>query len=80
MSHVGMFSLLESVYHSVPILALPIFSDQAENAMRVQEKEFGLVLWDKFNLDAEDIYQKMRKIIADDRLVQFIVIYILCFA
>ena len=42
-THCGMTGILESVYHSVPMLALPIFGDQPDNAARLVER--GLALW-----------------------------------
>ncbi len=66
-SHMGMFSLLESVYHRVPIVAVPIFSDQAENARRVEEKEIGVALWDKFAIDEHAVYNALKTVIDDSK-------------
>ena len=41
-THCGMTGILESVYHSVPMLALPIFGDQPDNAARLVERGLAL--------------------------------------
>ena len=40
---------------------------KAENAMRVEEKEFGVVLWDKFNLNEEIIHKALMPVLTDER-------------
>lgn len=40
-SHAGLFSLLETRYHAVPVLTLPIFGDQATNAARIVQEGFA---------------------------------------
>ena len=41
-THCGMTGILEAVYHSVPMLALPIFGDQPDNAARLVERGLAL--------------------------------------
>jgi UDP:flavonoid glycosyltransferase YjiC (YdhE family) len=43
-THCGMTGVLESVYHRVPMLALPIFGDQPDNAARLVERSLALRL------------------------------------
>ncbi|VEN63192.1 unnamed protein product [Callosobruchus maculatus] len=40
-THGGLLSTLETIYHGVPVLALPIFADQKLNAARAQEAGYG---------------------------------------
>ena len=43
-THCGMTGVLEAVYHGVPMLALPIFGDQPDNAARLVERGLALRL------------------------------------
>ncbi|VEN36938.1 unnamed protein product [Callosobruchus maculatus] len=43
-THGGLLSTTETVYHGVPILATPIFGDQAMNAQRAKDNGYALVL------------------------------------
>ncbi|CAH1999056.1 unnamed protein product [Acanthoscelides obtectus] len=40
-THGGLLSNFETIYHGVPVLALPIFADQKLNAARIQEAGYG---------------------------------------
>lgn len=39
-----MFSTLETVYHGVPVVTLPVFADQDSNAEKVVQEGFGIRL------------------------------------
>lgn len=41
-SHGGQNSLLQAVYHAVPVLAIPLFGDQFDNVVRAETKGLGL--------------------------------------
>ena len=43
-SHCGINSVFEAIYHGVPIIGLPIFGDQLQNALKVKAKGYGIVL------------------------------------
>lgn len=43
-THGGMLSTTETIYHGVPILTFPIFGDQKANAARAEMNGFGLTL------------------------------------
>ena len=53
-THGGLNSVLESVYHAVPMVILPLFGDQHEQASLVTRKELGISL-DKKVVKSEDI-------------------------
>nr|DBA23666.1 TPA: hypothetical protein GDO54_014558 [Pyxicephalus adspersus] len=40
-THGGMNSLMEAVYHAVPVLGIPLFGDQYENMARVEARQMG---------------------------------------
>ncbi|XP_068167665.1 UDP-glucuronosyltransferase 3A1-like isoform X2 [Antennarius striatus] len=41
-THGGQNSLLQAVYHAVPVLAIPLFGDQFDNVVRAETKGLGL--------------------------------------
>ncbi|KAF5283541.1 hypothetical protein FQA39_LY17321 [Lamprigera yunnana] len=41
-SHGGLLSVIETVYHGVPLLGIPVFGDQNKNLALVEEGEYGL--------------------------------------
>ncbi|KAA0703975.1 UDP-glucuronosyltransferase 2A3 [Triplophysa tibetana] len=43
-AHGGTNGIQEAIYHSVPILGMPLFFDQFDNLIRVQEKGAGIIL------------------------------------
>lgn len=49
-THGGMLSIMEAVYHKVPLLVLPGFGDQQGNAARCERMGHGLALqWRDLN-------------------------------
>ncbi|TMW48120.1 hypothetical protein DOY81_006793 [Sarcophaga bullata] len=43
-THGGLLSIIESIYHSKPILGIPVFYDQFINVLRAQQAGFGLAI------------------------------------
>ncbi|XP_046806360.1 UDP-glucosyltransferase 2-like [Lucilia cuprina] len=43
-THGGLLSLIESIYHSKPVLGIPVFFDQFVNMRRAQQYGFGLTI------------------------------------
>lgn len=63
-SHGGLLSTQESMYHATPILTLPIFGDQPRNALNIISKGVGLSLdWDE--LTADLIIESIREIMTN---------------
>ncbi len=60
-THAGMNSMSEALYHGVPMIALPGFGDQPVNAARLTELGTGLTL-DSRNLDATTLHRALDRI------------------
>lgn len=43
-THGGQNSLMQAVYHAVPVLAIPLFGDQFDNVVRAEAKGLGLAV------------------------------------
>ena len=65
-SHCGMNGVMESLYHRVPLLCMPIFADQPDNAARLVERGLGLAL-DRYNLNQELVTAAINDILHDGR-------------
>lgn len=65
-SHCGMNSVSESLYHGKPILCLPIFGDQHYNAARMTDLGAGLKL-DKQQFDATEVREKIEALLNESR-------------
>lgn len=61
-THGGLLSLQESIYHGKPLLVIPIFGDQPKNAMFVKNSGLGQWLeWEELTVD--DIIKALTDII-----------------
>ena len=69
-SHMGMFGFQESVYHRVPLVGIPIFSDQGDNAKRAVEKGLAVEISDKKSFKAQELKEKIETVIYDTRWVK----------
>ena len=65
--HGGNNSLCETFYYGKPMIVMPIFADQPDNAQRVHEKGFGIRL-DPFNCSKEELLDAIEKIANDNEL------------
>ncbi|KAK8404012.1 hypothetical protein O3P69_000227 [Scylla paramamosain] len=65
-SHGGLLSLQESIFHEKPLLVLPVFGDQPRNGMVVKNSDIGRVLvWEK--LTADRIVDALTDIISNQK-------------
>ncbi|KAL3267332.1 hypothetical protein HHI36_011463 [Cryptolaemus montrouzieri] len=65
-SHGGLYSTLESIYHGVPMLCFPFFGDQMSNVKRVER--FGLGKWMKFlELEEETFEKNIKELLSDPK-------------
>ena len=65
--HGGNNSLTESLYFGKPLIVVPVFADQNDNAQRVHEKGFGIRL-DAFTLKKEQLENAIDKLTNDENL------------
>ncbi|KAG7458752.1 hypothetical protein MATL_G00223940 [Megalops atlanticus] len=66
LSHGGLNSIYEAMYHGVPVVGVPLFGDHYDTMTRVQAKGMGIMLeWKRMTED--DLYQAMVKVIKDNR-------------
>lgn len=65
-SHGGLLSTQEAVYHSVPIIVFPIFAEQDYNAQRIHSKERGIMM-EISDLTAEKMEQAIREIVTNKK-------------
>ncbi|XP_078264986.1 UDP-glucuronosyltransferase 3A1-like [Rhinoraja longicauda] len=62
LSHGGINSLHQAVYHGVPVLGLPLFYDQMDNVVRLQSKGMALHI-SVAELEEEDLVAKLTQLI-----------------
>ncbi|XP_020892519.1 UDP-glucuronosyltransferase 2B7 [Exaiptasia diaphana] len=63
-SHVGQNSLYEAAYRGVPLVAIPLFGDQPDNAKLLEFRGFGLSL-DYQKLTADDMQSTIERVLKD---------------
>lgn len=70
-SHGGLLSLQESIFHATPLLVLPIFGDQPRNAMYVESSGLGRMMeWEE--LTADRIVDALTDITTKTKLVEYL--------
>ncbi|EDO39233.1 predicted protein, partial [Nematostella vectensis] len=65
-SHLGLNSLYESGYHGIPVVGVPIYGDQPDNAVLMEEKGLGLAV-DIHTVTADELYRTIRRVIDEKR-------------
>ena len=65
-THGGLLSTTETIYHGVPILAIPVFGDQKLNAKAAVNNGFGRML--PYNdITEESLTQNIQEILNDPK-------------
>ncbi len=67
LSHGGLNSIYEAMYHGVPVVGVPLFGDHYDTMTRVEAKGMGIMLQWKY-MSEEDLYRALTSIITDTRL------------
>lgn len=67
-THGGQNSLLQAVYHAVPVLGIPLFGDQFDNVVRAEAKGLGLTL-NPTHITRELLSSTIQTLIQDVRYV-----------
>ncbi|XP_059613453.1 UDP-glucosyltransferase 2-like [Phlebotomus argentipes] len=65
-THGGLLSTMESIYHGVPILGIPIFADQHRNSGTAQAAGYGLTVT-YTNLTEESISWAINELLSNDK-------------
>ena len=67
-THAGLLSTQEAMYHSTPVLAVPIFGDQPKNGKHIETNGLGrMLVWEE--LTADMIKEALEDIIYDPKWV-----------
>ena len=61
-SHGGLSSIHQSIYHAVPMVGIPVFGDQKDNFIRLNAKGMA-VLVDIRSLEERTIYEAVVEVI-----------------
>lgn len=67
--HGGNNSLTECFYYGVPMIVLPVFADQLDNAQRVVDLGLGKKL-NTFNLDKDTLLKTIDNVLADEEMTK----------
>ena len=65
-SHCGLGSVVESRYHGVPILGLPLFGDQMMNAKLAVEEGWAVVMELK-TLEEKDFHENIQELLYNNK-------------
>jgi MGT family glycosyltransferase len=68
-THGGMNSVMESLYHGVPMVVIPQMSEQRANGMRVDELGFGRLL-PREDFTAESLRKSVEEVAADQAVAE----------
>lgn len=65
-THGGLLSMFETVYHGVPIVTIPIFCDHDANAAKAEVDGYAKKL-DLQHLTSEELYNAIKEVITDSK-------------
>lgn len=68
-THAGNNSFVESLYFGKPMIAMPLFADQLDNAQRLAETGLGLRM-NPYKCTKEEVTEGIEKLINDGNLKQ----------
>jgi UDP:flavonoid glycosyltransferase YjiC (YdhE family) len=63
-THCGNNGQYEAVYHGVPMIGFPLFSEQPYNARRMEQKGLGIEM-DILSFSSEELVDNVRRIVSD---------------
>lgn len=66
LSHGGLNSIYEAMYHGVPVVGVPLFGDHYDTMTRVAAKGMGIMLHWK-HMSEDDLYAALTSVITDKR-------------
>ncbi|XP_051940935.1 2-hydroxyacylsphingosine 1-beta-galactosyltransferase [Hippocampus zosterae] len=69
LSHGGLNSIFEAMYHGVPVVGVPLFGDHYDTMTRVTAKGMGIMLHWK-SMSEDDLYNALATVINDTRYRQ----------
>lgn len=64
-THCGMHGVLEAVHHGVPMVGMPVFADQQDVLVRLEER--GVAKGVSKQADQGEIYRVVRHVLNDTR-------------
>ena len=66
LSHCGANGVWEAISHGVPMVALPLYRDQHDNAQKIVSRGIGLKL-DISTFTSDELAEALREVISDTR-------------
>ena len=68
-THGGLLSLQEAIFHQTPLVGVPLGNDQFQNILRAEENGYAVML-DWTNFTADSLYNAIEKAINDPKIMQ----------
>lgn len=64
-SHGGLIGTQEATFHGVPIVGVPIYADQYNNLLQIQEHGYGKLI-EYHNINEESLFKIVHEVITND--------------
>ena len=68
MTHAGLLSTQEAIYHAVPIIAFPVFGDQDQNARQAERAGIGIFV-ELLDVSEATLEDAIHKVLSDSGYV-----------
>ncbi|XP_037932804.1 UDP-glycosyltransferase UGT5-like [Teleopsis dalmanni] len=68
-THAGQGSIAESLYHGVPMICIPFFGDQLQNARYVERSGYGLYM-DHTNITSNDFKNTITEVVLNSKYIE----------